>query len=1074
MATVTIGGKQIAVTPKSFVKPKELPHSHLTYSHLEYLPPQIGGASFGGGLPAQKIVPKTVTQQQLITSQREATRTAELASRQQSLATNAAILGQERATIASEQRKLDALTAKVSEAAKKPLTTDIYFNKLIREQRALAEKLGNRAATFNERIGEQNRLSKGLAEQYQVKEVKEMKEFSPDIKLSRTERGTLYSTFTSPETLRKRAIAEQRAISGTPLREQFGLEASETTRVGSRIEKEARERALSGKIGGLPGQYALQKETLAKYERKRPFASTEPISSLGLTPGERQAEPIVRESIAKFEGPTRQRVKLLAEQRQQNPLLAIPIGWEELSTGGEITGRRYFAEIAGKEPAKVTEFKRKAQEKTTEFLGLQRTPLGTGEFNLFVGTREERQAKFGAVGRELTQLATLELAFAGADIGLKFAKSGKSIKTFDIGQAGGIGAGKKKVFKLPEVPSIPKGTAKIKIIKKTPALIPTKELFADVRLGIQKGAIPEIGKFTEKKIGRFTQLNVPTKEAFADVRLGIQKGAIPDITKFVKRESARVVEKAPKFADELAGGLKSGYVPKITEKFAKKESGKVFTLGASEQALAFKELARKGKVPAFDMRGLKIIDMPKQIDLGGVVALVKTKPVKSTLPFKRTPFNFGYLLETEKATTTTAGLVTTPQWSIGKFVSEITKLEKTIKPKPAPFLSLNISGSYAALAGGLPRVTKTPTELLFEREMFGFEETVSKVKPREIRGFEKIAKEAELSAERGLAQFAGIREQAFGISTEFARIKQQALGTKKEFGGISEQYDITSPRLDFTFKTKKITKPVSITEQRKSLDVGLRTDLGLKSDFVSISKQREALDTKLKTDTRLKTITSTIPIQLSLTRDLTRQRQDTISIQRIIPINLSITSARTRTITKPRIMERTVLTEPTIEITKTRVPPFFVPFAKRTFKPVETFGYKVFVRGKGVKTKTGWKPGEFIPATKGVLGRKEALAFGQSIVAGTARRTFKIVPTVGKRATVGRIPKFRPEMFRTKGRTFVEKTRYAIDQPGERREITQAGISKLQGLRLTGFTPFRKKVKRKKPKTRKKKKTKRR
>jgi len=71
---------------------------------------------------------------------------------------------------------------------------------------------------------------------------------------------------------------------------------------------------------------------LKDIERKASFASTGPLAGFGLTPGERKVEPIIRESVAKFEGPTRQRVKLLEEQRKQ--IHYSNSNWlEELSTG---------------------------------------------------------------------------------------------------------------------------------------------------------------------------------------------------------------------------------------------------------------------------------------------------------------------------------------------------------------------------------------------------------------------------------------------------------------------------------------------------------------------------------------------------------------------------------------------------------------------------------------------------------------------------------------------------------------------------------------------------------------------
>jgi len=1005
---VNIGGKQVSTSssqPQSSIASSV--SSYGTVVKTPFTPStrkQLSGQwGFGSSSsPVQKIQPTTVTQQQLIAANKEATRQAELASRQQSLATNAAILGQERAAITSDQRKLDALTRKISEAAKKPFTPAPYFNKLILEQRRLAGKLETRAGKFDERVGEQNRLSKGLSEQFQLQEAKEMKKSDIDVKLSRTERGTLYGSFTSPETKRKRSIAEQRRISGTPLREQFGLEAAEATIVGSRIEKKTRERALSGEIKGLPGKVALQRETLAKFERKRPFESGRGVTALGLTPGERQAEPIVRESFEAFERPSRKKVKRLLESGD------FP---ETLWTGGELTGRKFFEVGQRGETPKSLEFKRGVVKGTKEFFDLKRTPLGTDEFDLFAGTKEERQAKFGAAGRGITQLATLELAFGGLDIGLKFAKSGKGLKTFDIGQAGGIGAGKKKVLTLPEKAAIKAGDIK--------------------------------GTFTVKEPKLFV-FSKPTKGSF------IAKE--PKVFTFAKPKSAIVTQKIPTFADELAGGLKSGAVPKIGTDFKKSvKAPKVFRFTAPT--------SQRGSLATITRPVEKVVTKPKTVsqfinlkEFGTTAGLTK----KPQLEFKKFAGELTGVLKPTKKVEKDIGFFATSKISTaesierGSIFKEIrigearvaaTKragaiVKPVVKVKPAPFLSLEVPGSASALAVGLPRRPKGD----FEEIAF----TTTRTRVGEIPDLQKV---------QGVS---------LGLKTEPVSIR-------------------TTRRL---FDTGFKTEPVSITGQKSFLDVGLRTDLGLKSEFVSLTKQRQELDTdlRLKQDTKIGTTSLTIPFQLSLTSDLTKQREDTAAIQRIVPISLAITRTRTSTrpITRPIVFPKlsTTTTVPTEKIKRPRVP--FIPpiVLPRRAKPTETFGYQVFVRGKGKKTKKGFKSGEFIQATKGVLSRKEALAFGQSLVAGTAKRTFRLVPTVGKRAKVKRIPKFRPEMFRVKGRTFVEKSRFALDTSGEKREITAKGIATLKGFGLTSFTRVRKKrtIKRKKPKkkTKKRKKSKRR
>lgn len=104
------------------------------------------------------------------------------------------------------------------------------------------------------------------------------------------------------------------------------------------------------------------------------------------------------------------------------------------------------------------------------------------------------------------------------------------------------------------------------------------------------------------------------------------------------------------------------------------------------------------------------------------------------------------------------------------------------------------------------------------------------------------------------------------------------------------------------------------------------------------------------------------------------------------------------------------------------------------------FGFQVLVRTAGRKVKGKFVPGKFAAVSPFVFPRETALAFGQSQVEAKAKRTFKLVPTFGTPGRVTGIGRFRPERFKRKGRTFTERTRFAIDTPGELAEITLKGV----------------------------------
>lgn len=162
----------------------------------------VSSAGFGGGLPASKSVvgqAASVLQQQAVAKHAELARQAEIRERQRDLDVKAAALGQEQAAIVGKERQLESLRAKISEAARKPLTTDVYYNKLVSEYASQAKDLQARASGFNESVGKYNALAKGLSEQYQVQQAKELKEYSPKVELKRTPQGTLYTKYAMPK-----------------------------------------------------------------------------------------------------------------------------------------------------------------------------------------------------------------------------------------------------------------------------------------------------------------------------------------------------------------------------------------------------------------------------------------------------------------------------------------------------------------------------------------------------------------------------------------------------------------------------------------------------------------------------------------------------------------------------------------------------------------------------------------------------------------------------------------------------------------------------------------------------------
>ena len=119
---------------------------------------------------------------------------------------------------------------------------------------------------------------------------------------------------------------------------------------------------------------------------------------------------------------------------------------------------------------------------------------------------------------------------------------------------------------------------------------------------------------------------------------------------------------------------------------------------------------------------------------------------------------------------------------------------------------------------------------------------------------------------------------------------------------------------------------------------------------------------------------------------------------------------------------------------------------KKFFKPKELLfgkGYLVLVRGKGYKVKGKFKPGKWIKGSPFALTKQSALSLGARITSKTEKRSFKLLE-VGKvpvRKEIKGWETLAPQFRKAKrGDYFVERTRFAINTPGELLGITQKGI----------------------------------
>ena len=113
------------------------------------------------------------------------------------------------------------------------------------------------------------------------------------------------------------------------------------------------------------------------------------------------------------------------------------------------------------------------------------------------------------------------------------------------------------------------------------------------------------------------------------------------------------------------------------------------------------------------------------------------------------------------------------------------------------------------------------------------------------------------------------------------------------------------------------------------------------------------------------------------------------------------------------------------------------------------------VRTKGERRRGKFISGGFVEVSPFVFTRQQALALGQSKVMAAAKRSFKLIPAIGRAGEVKGLGRFRGEQFIKRGRVFTEKTKFAIDTLGELQQITAKGLS----------APRRRAVKKKRKKT---------
>jgi len=212
-----------------------------------------------------------------------------------------------------------------------------------------------------------------------------------------------------------------------------------------------------------------------------------------------------------------------------------------------------------------------------------------------------------------------------------------------------------------------------------------------------------------------------------------------------------------------------------------------------------------------------------------------------------------------------------------------------------------------------------------------------------------------------------------------------------------------------------------------------------------------------KTDRKYIQITKQVNLQLQkefLTEipiTILDTKPDTMIRQMQVQIQAPVQMQKTQLITK-QISTVFEVTPPIITISFPLI--FPLPIPKKIQEILQPPAYDVFVKKRQYVSGEKVYPTEF-EQVGNQLTKHDALSLGASIVGSNAKATFRIKPTEGKpkklRKKISSWWTVHHQFHQKSKTTYVEKTMYRINSPGELEEITQKGI---EAQRRKGPTPF--------------------
>ncbi len=262
----------------------------------------------------------------------------------------------------------------------------------------------------------------------------------------------------------------------------------------------------------------------------------------------------------------------------------------------------------------------------------------------------------------------------------------------------------------------------------------------------------------------------------------------------------------------------------------------------------------------------------------------------------------------------------------------------------------------------------------------------------------------------------------------------------------------TTPKVEARAKTQTLTSGLVISKTRER---ELEKAISLTTTKDLVKKEQKTFGVGLTaplTITTQKQRQGVLSLMGQSLSDVLIEEQREQNIFKQAQLNLQSLRTLQKTKTRSALLTRGLTSVPTAEIPAITPP---TPTTGLSLLDEKKHYKRLFARTQKVFWVFGKRRGRFFKLSYKPLPKKQALSLGGKWAAETAGATFKLKPSkqfVKRRKKMSNEwDKIKKQFYRKGKRTYVEKTRFRIDAPGELEEITYKGLlTKKQKKKLLG------------------------